>query len=200
MNPSSNMKAVLVLAEHKHLNKLITPALNIERDSINWDYFGYHGQSHGVQAALSWAYCLFCDEVPPVDWNYRDPFGAFFSMDRSLQEVALKAMAIRHGFVSMTLEDRPKSDFEHFVEKFSEKMAEEERRRGLKIVDSPYHNGLLGDLQSTLRKANHGLVISKHDIEDFKKRYQRGELNGEELEVHSKFQTMLQELEVFVKL
>lgn len=198
MQPSSNMKAVLVLAEHKNLNRLLMPALNIERDSINWDHFGYHGQSHGIQAALSWAYCLFCDEVPPVEWNYRDPISAFFSMDRDLQEVALKAMAIRHGFVSMTLEDRPKSEFELLVEGFGEKMEKEERKKALKIVDSPYRRGLLGEIDEAIEKAKIGLPVAQKQLDEFQRRYNSGALNGESLSTHQEFDKLLIKLKSYL--
>lgn len=132
--PSSNMKAVLLLASHKSLKPILEPALNIERDSIKWELFGYGGQSGGVQTVLSWAYCLFCDELPPKDWNYRDPFDGFFSLDRDLQVLVFQAMAIRHGFVSLSVEDRPKSDFQKMVEGFGDQMAKDEKRKGFKII------------------------------------------------------------------
>lgn len=132
--PSSNMKAVLVLASHKNLQPILEPALNIERDSIDWNRFGYGGQSGGVQTVLSWAYCLFCDELPPKDWNYRDPFDGFFSLDRDIQILVLQAMATRHGFVRLTVEDKPKSDFQKMVEGFGEQMVKEEKRKGFKVV------------------------------------------------------------------
>lgn len=195
MQPSSNMKAVLVLAENKKLHYLVMPALNIERDYIDWNRFGYHGQSHGIQAALSWAYCLFCDEVPPVEWNYRDPFSAFFSMDRDLQESVFKAMAIRHGFLSIKLEDRPKSNFQILVEEFGEEMEKQERRKGLKVVGSK--QGLTAKVEELLRNARNGLAVSHKEIEHFEKCYSRGDLNGEPLEVHNDFYNMLKELKAF---
>lgn len=138
--PSSNMKAVLVLAQNKNLKPILTPALNIERDSINWESFGYGGQSGGVQTALSWAYCLFCDELPPKDWNYRDPFDGFFSLDREIQILILQAMATRHGFVELTVEDKPKSDFQKMVEGFGEQMAKDEKRKGFKVIKGDEEN------------------------------------------------------------
>jgi hypothetical protein len=138
--PSSNMKAVLVIAQNKNIGPIITPALNIERDSINWEMLRYGGQSGGVQAALSWAYCLFCDELPPKDWNYRDPFEGFFSLDREIQVLILQAMAARHGFINLIVEDRPKSDFQKLVEDFGKHMADEEKRKGFKVVKSDEEN------------------------------------------------------------
>lgn len=134
-NPSSNMKAVLVLASHKNLKPILEPALNIERDSINWERFGYGGQSGGVQTALSWAYCLFCDELPPKDWGYRDPFDGFFSLDRDIQVLVLQAMASRHGFLSLSVEDRPKSNLEKMYDEMAEKIEKEEKRKGFKVVN-----------------------------------------------------------------
>lgn len=131
---SSNMKAVLVLASHKNLRPILEPALNIERDSIDWDRFGYGGQSGGVQTVLSWAYCLFCDELPPKDWNFRDPFDGFFNLDQDIQVLVLQAMATRHGFMKHTVEDRPKSDFQKMVEGFGEQMAKDAKREQFKVV------------------------------------------------------------------
>lgn len=132
--PSSNMKAVLVLTQNKNLEGILKPVLNIERDSIKWDSLNYGGQSGGIQSALSWAYCFFCDELPPKEWNFRDPFDGFFSMDRDLQALVLQAMATRHGFIKITIEDRPKSEFEKMVEGFGEQMAKEEKRKGFKVI------------------------------------------------------------------
>lgn len=131
---SSNMKAVLTLAQHKNLRGILVPALNVERDSINWDSFGYHGQSGGVQTVLSWAYCLFCDELPPKDWNYRDPFDGFFSVDRDIQVLIFKAMALRHGFLDLSVVDKPKSNFELMYEQMGEQLAKEEKRKGFKVI------------------------------------------------------------------
>lgn len=135
-NPSSNMKAVLVLAQHKNLGLTLKPALNIERDSISWESLGYGGQSGGVQTALSWAYCLFCDELPPKDWNYRDPFDGFGNLDRDIQVLIFQAMAIRQGFVSLTVEDQPKSGIQQMIEKMGEQMVKDEKRKGFKVIKS----------------------------------------------------------------
>lgn len=132
---SSNMKAVLTLAQHKNLCGILVPALNVERDSINWELFGYGGQSGGVQTVLSWAYCLFCDELPPKDWNYRDPFDGFFSLDRDIQVLIFKAMALRHGFLDLSVVDRPKSDIELAMDKMTAQFAKEEKRKGFKVVE-----------------------------------------------------------------
>lgn len=131
---SSNMKPVLILAQHKNLRDILVPALNIERDAINWELFGYGGQSGGVQVVLSWVYCLFCDELPPKDWNYRDPFDGFFSLDRDIQVLVLKAMASRHGFLDLTVVDKPKSDFELLYYKMGEQFAKDEKRKGFKVI------------------------------------------------------------------
>lgn len=131
---SSNMKAVLVLAQHKNLRPILEPALNIERDSINWELFGYGGQSGGVQTVLSWAYCLFCDELPPKEWNYRDPFDGFFSLDRDIQVLVFKAMSVRHGFLDLSVKDKPKSNIELALEQMGQQMSEEERRSRFKVV------------------------------------------------------------------
>ncbi len=130
------MKSVLVLAQHKNLGLILKPALNIERDSINWESLGYGGQSGGVQTALSWAYCLFCDELPPKDWNYRDPFDGFGNLDRDIQVLIFQAMAIRQGFVSLTVEDQPKSGIQQMIEKMGEQMVKDEKRKGFKVIKS----------------------------------------------------------------
>ena len=130
------MKAVLVLAQHKNLGLTLKPALNIERDSISWESLGYGGQSGGVQTALSWAYCLFCDELPPKDWNYRDPFDGFGNLDRDIQVLIFQAMAIRQGFVSLTVEDQPKSGIQQMIEKMGEQMVKDEKRKGFKVIKS----------------------------------------------------------------
>lgn len=133
-NASSNMKAVLVLAQHKTLGPILKPALNIERDSINWEFFGYGGQSGGVQTALSWAYCLFCDELPPKEWGFRDPFDGFFSLDRDIQILVLQAMAARHGFLELSVKDKPKSQIELAVEQMSQQFVRDEKRKGFQVV------------------------------------------------------------------
>ena len=131
--PSSNMKAVLVLARHKDLESIITPALNIERDSIDWSRFGYSSQSGGVQTILSWAYCLFCDELPPKYWGYRDPFVGFFSLDRDIKVLILQAMGRRHGFIEPTIKDKPKGNFQRIIEGLGEQMQKDEKRNVVKV-------------------------------------------------------------------
>jgi hypothetical protein len=91
------MKAVLVLTRHKVLGKILTPALNIERDSINWQHFGYGGQSGQIQTVLSFVYCIFCDSLPPAHWGFRDPFEGFCSLDPDIQVLLIESMAVRHG-------------------------------------------------------------------------------------------------------
>ncbi len=125
MKPSDNMKSILVLTKHKNLKNILEPALNVERDKIDWDSFSYHAQSGGVQAVLSWVYCLFCDEVPPQDWNYRDPFNSFFSLDRDIQILILQALSVRHGFLDLSVKDRPKSNLELALEQMAKNMDEE---------------------------------------------------------------------------
>lgn len=133
---SSNMKAVLVLAKHKNLGQVLNPSLNIERDSINWESLGYGGQSGGVQTALSWAYCLFCDELPPKDWGFRDPFDGFGNLDRDIQVLILQAMATRHGFLELTVKDKPKSGIQQMIENMGEQMVKDEKRKGFKVIKS----------------------------------------------------------------
>ena len=131
---STNMKAVQVLAEHKWLNKIITPALNIERDEIDWESFGYAGQPGSIQTILSWAYCLFCDVLQPKDWGYRDPFDGFFSLDRDIQVLMFKAMALRHGFLGIELKDKPKSGFMEQMKKMESDMIKQDRKESFKII------------------------------------------------------------------
>lgn len=131
---SSNMKAVIVLASHENLRPIIEPALNIERDSINWEALGYGSQSGGLQTVLSWAYCIFCDELPPKEWNYRDPFEGFFSLDRDIQILVLKAMSVRHGFLELSVTDKPKSDIELALKKMGQQISESRRRNRLKTI------------------------------------------------------------------
>lgn len=120
--PSSNMKPILILCNHPSLKPIILPTINIERDSIDWERLGYHGQSGGVQTVISWMYCLFCDSLPPKEWNYRDPFDGFFALDREIQILVFEAFAIRHGFIKISLEDRPKSKFQLAIEKELEEL------------------------------------------------------------------------------
>ena len=132
--PSSNMKAALVLAQHKYLGPIITPALNIENDSINWPLLGYHGQSGSTQTVLSFLYCLFTDSVPPEDWKFRDPFEGLNGLDRDIMVLVFQAMAARYGFVSLSVEDQPKSNVQKMVEGFGEQMAKDEKRKGFKVI------------------------------------------------------------------
>lgn len=122
MSPSNNMKSVLILANHKLLKGIILPNLNVERDKIDWNNLNYHAQSGGVQALLSWVYCLFCDEVPPKEWGYRDPFESFFSLDRDIQVLILQALSVRHGFLELSLKDKPKSAIELMLEQMSKNL------------------------------------------------------------------------------
>ena len=131
--PSANMKAVLVLAQHKTLGPILKPALDVENDSIKWERLHYGGQSGGVQIALSWAYCLFCDEPPPVNWNYRNPF-ELGNLDRDMVVLIFQALSVRHDFISLSVEDKPKSDFQKMVEGFGDQMVKDEKRKNLKVV------------------------------------------------------------------
>lgn len=123
--PSNNMKAVLVFTQHAMLREIIEPALNIEKDAINWKLFNYHGQSGGVQTVLSWIYCLFCDSLPPSDWGYRDPFDGMFSLDRDIQVLILQALGARHDFLRVIVGDRPKSDFQTIIESMAKQAFED---------------------------------------------------------------------------
>lgn len=75
--PSSNMKAVLLLASHKNLKSILEPALNIERDSINW-LVRLPRAKAVVQTVLRGLIAFSSDEVPPKDWTTGDPFEGFF--------------------------------------------------------------------------------------------------------------------------
>lgn len=134
--PSPNMKAVLVLAQHKYFGPIIKPALDVERDSVDWTALGYGGQSGGTQTLISWCYCLFCDELPPKEWGYRDPFEGFGSLDRDIQVLLFQAQAALHGFVSLSVEDEPKSDLQKMIKGFAEQMEKDEKRKNLKIIKS----------------------------------------------------------------
>lgn len=133
--PSSNMLAVLTIANDRNFGPIIAPWIDVERDSIDWSKLHYGSQSGSMQAAISWAYCLFCDEVPPHDWNYRDPFEAFFSMDRSLQVLVMQAIAARHGFLSLDVQDRPKSNIEEAIDKLTRMSLTKRDPNGLIVVD-----------------------------------------------------------------
>lgn len=133
--PSPNMLAILTMAKDKNFGPIITPTIDVERDSIDWPRLHYGSQSGSMQAAISWAYCLFCDEVPPHDWNYRDPFGAFFSMDRSLQVLVIQAIAARHGFLGLDVRDRPKSNIEEAVDELTRMSLTKRDPNGLMVVD-----------------------------------------------------------------
>lgn len=136
---SSNMRAVLVLLGKKELRKLLGPLMNIERDEIDWKRINYGTLSGGFQSALSWAYSLFCDEAPPEDWGWRDPFSSFGVMDRDLQVLAIKGLGVRHGFIEINIKDRPLSPFQDYLlkmeKRLSEEMQDEEKRKKLKLVD-----------------------------------------------------------------
>ena len=136
MEPSSNMKAVLIIAEHKELGKILTPLLNIERDEIDWERLNkYEGTlSGGFRAAISWAVCLFCDEVPPEDWGYRDPFGSFGAMDRELQALVMKALALRHGYLAVSLTDKPKSGLQELLELKEKELTEKLKKEKMKLI------------------------------------------------------------------
>lgn len=139
MEASNNMKAVQIMCQHKEIGKILLPLLNIERDEIDWKRISYAGLPGGFQAAISWVYAVFCDHAPPEDWVYRDPFDSFFAMDRDLQMFALQALAIRHGFVKVTIEDKPKSDFVKFLEKKSNELSAEldknDKKKKIKLVE-----------------------------------------------------------------
>ena len=136
---SSNMRAVLVLLGNKDLRKLLAPLMNIERDEIDWKRINYGSLSGGFQSALSWAISLFCDCLPPEDWEWRDPFSSFGVMDRDLQVLAIRALGVRYGFVEVNIKDKPLSPFQNFLKQKEEelinKMNDEEKRKKLKLVD-----------------------------------------------------------------
>jgi hypothetical protein len=55
-------------------------------------------------------------------------------MDRDIQVLIFKAMALRHGFLDLTVVDKPKSQFELIYEQMGEQIAKEEKRKNLKIM------------------------------------------------------------------
>lgn len=136
---SSNMRAVLVLLGKKDIRKLLGPLMNIERDEIDWNKISYGSLPGGFQSALSWAFSLFCDEVPPQDWGWRDPFSSFGVMDRDLQILALKGLGVRHGFIEVNVKDKPPGPFQKYLmdmeKKLSKEMQDEEKRKRIKLVD-----------------------------------------------------------------
>lgn len=91
MEASNNRMAVQMICRHKAIGKILEPLLNTERDEIDWKRISYGSLPGRYQAAISWAFSLFCDRVPPTDWSYRDPFESFGVMDRDIQVLALEA-------------------------------------------------------------------------------------------------------------
>lgn len=134
MEASSNMRAVQIMCRHKAIGKILDPLLNIERDEIEWKKISYGGLPGGYQAAISWVFAVFCDHAPPEDWNYRDPFDSFGNMDRDIQVLAIEAIAIRHGFISVNLEDKAKGPFHSILEKMEEDLTKSEKKKNLKIL------------------------------------------------------------------
>jgi len=136
---SSNMRAVLVLLGKKELRKLLGPLMNIERDEIDWKKINYGSLPGGFQSALSWGFSLFCDEVPPEDWGWRDPFSSFGVMDRDLQILALKGLGVRQGFLEVDVKDKSPGPIQKYLmemeKKLSKEMQDEEKRKKIKLVD-----------------------------------------------------------------
>lgn len=137
MSPSVNMQAVLVLCEHKGIEKVFAGKINIERDEIDWNKIAYGSLPGGYQVAVSWAYALFCDEVKNLEeFGYRDPFDGFSTMDRDIQVLVFKAMALRHGFVKLTLEDKPDSPFVKILKDLEAGMDKDHKKKNFTIVSS----------------------------------------------------------------
>ena len=61
--------------------------------------------SGGENAALSWAYAIWCDEYNP---DFRDPFAGFTALGLKTQNIIIEAMRIRHDM------DRTPSQWEMF--------------------------------------------------------------------------------------
>lgn len=131
---STNMKSVIELLNNSYIRSNLATAIDVDSDIIYWDKFNYHSKPSSLQTVISWIYCLYFDEIPPLDWSYRDPFDGFFSLDRDIQTLIFKAMAIRHGYLDFTLIDKPKSDFEKIFEKQQEEIIKAEKRKGFKIL------------------------------------------------------------------
>lgn len=129
------MQAVQVLCKKQAISKILTPLMYIERDAIDWGLISYHALPGGYQTAISWAFVLFCDRMPPADWEYRDPFDSFSVMDRDLQVFVLEAMAVRHGFVKITIEDVPPSPIHKLLLQKEAELNKDLKKKGFKIVD-----------------------------------------------------------------
>lgn len=115
MKSSANMKAVLVIAQHKEIGAILNPLIDLDREEIHWERLSYAVLPGGYQTALSWVYCVFCDGVPPLDWNFRDPFDNFALMDRDIQILCMQALALRHGFLEFHVKDKPESEIMKFL-------------------------------------------------------------------------------------
>ena len=104
MTPSGNMRAVLIICENPRIGARVKPYLNIERDTMDWEGLMAvnKGADGGLKTALSWMYCLWCDNLPPKSFKLRDPFDGFGSLDRDVQLLIIKAMASRYELTKIS--------------------------------------------------------------------------------------------------
>lgn len=101
MEASSNMKPVLIIAQHSELSKILNPLINIDKDEFYFEKLNYHELPASQKAAVSWIFYLFCDCAPAEEYRYEDPIENFQYMDQELQVLVLKAIAVRYGFLDL---------------------------------------------------------------------------------------------------
>jgi len=95
--PSTQLKAILLIANYPALKPVVLPLIDTETETIFFEDLSYGSLSGGIKTAVTWIYCIWTDELPPREWGWRDPFEGFGVMDAELQKLILKAMAYRHG-------------------------------------------------------------------------------------------------------
>ena len=94
-NESSYILAMDYLCTHPLIERLVKPYYNRECETVRFRDINYGVLSGGEKAALSWAYGIWTNEMPPKGW--RDPFEGFGVMSEDLQKIIIEAMALRNG-------------------------------------------------------------------------------------------------------
>lgn len=95
--PSTQLRAILVIVNYPALKPIILPVIDFDTETIFFEELGYGALSGGIKTAVTWIYCIWTDELPPREWGWRDPFEGFGVMDSELQQLILRAMLFRHG-------------------------------------------------------------------------------------------------------
>jgi len=93
-NMSRELEAALLLIKHEKIGSALKSVFR--NHPADWHIENYQNLSIEMQAAISWAYCIINRRLPPIEWNFLDPFKGFLLLKQEVQALIIESMAIRY--------------------------------------------------------------------------------------------------------